>query len=230
MSSSLAAGPQGWRPPLNCDARACATSWYSNANNRQAAYLVIADMYGFGWREFQRALTGPAYARRLLGAAEGIDIRTGVSALGLEANARVRALTPEGIHIFEGRCVLLALGTRETPRAARLVSGTRPWGVFTTGALQQMVYLAGLKPCTRAVIVGSELVSFSSLLTLRHAGIKAVAMLEESAHTVAPRPAQWIARAAFGTRVLTQTNLIADSWRKTGQRRRDRTLRPARTN
>ncbi len=164
---------------------------------------------GFGWREFQRALTGPAYARRLLGAAEGIDIRTGVSALGLEANARVRALTPEGIHIFEGRCVLLALGTRETPRAARLVSGTRPWGVFTTGALQQMVYLAGLKPCTRAVIVGSELVSFSSLLTLRHAGIKAVAMLEESAHTVAPRPAQWIARAAFGTRVLTQTNLIA---------------------
>lgn len=164
---------------------------------------------GFGWREFRRVLNGPAYARRLVAAAAGIEVRTGTTALGLEANGRVRILTPEGIRIIEGRHVLLALGTRETPRSARLVSGTHAWGVFTTGALQQMVYLAGLKPCTRAVIVGSELVSFSSLLTLRHAGIQPVAMLEESVRIVAPRPAAWIARGAFGTRILTDTKLIA---------------------
>ena len=164
---------------------------------------------GFGWREFRRLLSGPAYARRLLAATGGIDIRTGTTALGLEANARVRALTSEDMRIFEGRYVMLALGTRETPRAARLVSGTRPWGVFTTGALQQMVYLAGLKPCTRAVIVGSELVSFSSLLTLRHAGIRAPAMLEEAARITAPRAAAWVARGMFGTRILTDAKLIA---------------------
>ena len=165
--------------------------------------------YGFGWREFRRVLAGPAYARGLIAAARGIDLRTGTTALGLEANGRIRMLTPEGIRTLEGRRVLLALGTRETPRASRLVSGTRPWGVFTTGALQQLVYLAGLKPCTRAVIVGSELVSFSSLLTLRHAGIKPLALLEESGRVVAPRPAAWIARAAFGTRILTRTRVIS---------------------
>jgi len=165
--------------------------------------------HGFGWREFRRVLAGPAYAQRLVAATKGIDLRTGATALGLEANGRVRVLTPEGIRMLEGRRVLLALGTRETPRAARRISGTRPWGVFTTGALQQLVYLAGLKPCTRAVIVGSELVSFSSLLTLRHAGIKPLALLEESARIVAPRPAAWVARAAFGTRILTRTRIVA---------------------
>ena len=165
--------------------------------------------HSFGWREFRRVLAGPAYARRLVAATNGIDLRTGTTALGLEANGRVRVLTPEGIRLLEGQRVLLALGTRETPRAARRVSGTRPWGVFTTGALQQLVYLAGLKPCTRAVIVGSELVSFSSLLTLRHAGVKPLALLEESARIVALCPAAWVARAAFGTRILTRTRIVA---------------------
>jgi NADPH-dependent 2,4-dienoyl-CoA reductase/sulfur reductase-like enzyme len=170
---------------------------------------------GFGWREFRRILTGPAYARRLVAAAKEIDVRTGTTALELGAGGHVKALTPTGIQTLIGRCVLLALGTRETPRAARLISGTRPWGVFTTGALQQLIYLSGLKPCTRAVIVGSELVSFSSLLTLRHAGIKSVAMLEESACILAPRPAQWIARVEFGTRVLTRTRLVSIFGEKT---------------
>ena len=170
--------------------------------------------FGFGWREFRRMLAGPAYARRLVAAVDGVDLRTGTTALNLEPQRlehppRVRVLTPVGIQVLEAQRVLLALGTRETPRAARLVSGTRPWGVFTTGALQQLVYLAGLKPCTRAVIVGTELVSFSNLLTMRYAGIRPLAMLEESAQVLAPRAGRWIARAAFGTRVLTRTRVIA---------------------
>jgi thioredoxin reductase len=164
---------------------------------------------GFGWKEFRRLLTGPSYAQRLLHAAAGIDVRTGTTALALEAGGRVRVVTPHGVETLAGRCVLLALGTRETPRAARLVSGTRPAGVFTTGALQQLVHLAKVRPCTRAVIVGSELVAFSSLMTLRHAGIQPVAMVEESARILAPRPGDWIARLCFGTRVLTRTRVVA---------------------
>ncbi|MFN0037906.1 MAG: FAD-dependent oxidoreductase [Burkholderiales bacterium] len=163
---------------------------------------------GFGWREFQRLLTGPDYARRLIAATEGIDLRTGTTALALEENGHVKVLTPGGIRELQGRRILLALGTRETPRAARLVSGSRPWGVFTTGALQQLVYLGGSKPCTRAVIIGSELVSFSSLLTLRHAGIQVLAMLEESAHVMAPRPAEWLARTALRTRIMKNARLV----------------------
>jgi NADPH-dependent 2,4-dienoyl-CoA reductase/sulfur reductase-like enzyme len=169
---------------------------------------------GFGWSEFRRLLAGPSYARRLVAAADGVDLRIGTTALNLEPQRleqppRVRVLSPIGIMVLEAQHVLLALGTRETPRSARLISGTRPWGVFTTGALQQLVYLAGFKPCTRAVIVGTELVSFSNLLTMRHAGIRPLAMLEESAQVQAPRAAGWIARVAFGTRILTRTRLIA---------------------
>jgi hypothetical protein len=59
------------------------------------------------------------------------------------------------------------------------------------------------------VIVGTELVSFSNLLTMRHAGIRPLAMLEESTQVVAPRVGGWIARAAFGTRILTRARVIA---------------------
>ena len=57
---------------------------------------------------------------------------------------------------------------------------------MTTGALQSSVYLGNGAPCTRPVIVGSELVSYSALLTCRHAGIRPVAMIESL-----PRPIAW---------------------------------------
>src|SRR3546814_11836007 len=63
--------------------------------------------------------------------------------------------------------LLLATGVRETSRAARLIGGARPLGVVTTGALQSLVYLAGRRPFERPVILGTELVSFSALLTCR---------------------------------------------------------------
>ena len=74
---------------------------------------------------------------------------------------------------------MLATGCRERPRSARLVPGSRPEGVITTGTLQQLVYLKGLKPGTRALVVGAEHVSFSALLTLAHGGARAVGMVTE---------------------------------------------------
>jgi hypothetical protein len=50
---------------------------------------------------------------------------------------------------------------------------------MTTGMLQQLVYLKGLKPGTRALVVGAEHVSFSALLTLAHGGARAVGMVTE---------------------------------------------------
>src|SRR3546814_15700379 len=90
--------------------------------------------------------------------------------------------------------LLLATGVRESSRAARLIGGQRPLGVVTTGALQSLVYLAGQRPFRRPVILGSELVSFSALLTCRHAGILPVAMVEEKPRTHARRFAAIIPR------------------------------------
>ena len=165
---------------------------------------------GFGLGQFLALpMSGPDYARRCVAAA-GVPIRTRATVTALEPGGNVHVTDPEnGGAVITGRCVLLATGIREMPRSARLVSGTRPWGVMTTGALQQFVYLKHAKPFSRAVVVGTELVSFSALLTARHAGIEIAAMLEEGERITARRPGDWIAGHILGVPVLTRTKLLA---------------------
>jgi NADPH-dependent 2,4-dienoyl-CoA reductase/sulfur reductase-like enzyme len=166
---------------------------------------------GFGIGQFLALpMSGPAYARRLVEATHGIEIRTRTTVTAIESGGRIHVTHPDSEPaVVTGRCVLLATGIRETPRSARLVSGTRPWGLTTTGALQQFVYLKRAKPFARAVIVGTELVSFSALLTARHGGIAVAAMLEEGERITARRPGDWIARHVLGVPVLTGTRLVA---------------------
>ncbi len=93
--------------------------------------------------------------------------------------------SPAGLGEIEAGAVLLATGVRERPRAARMIPGTRPQGIYTTGSLQRFVYQEHLPVGKRAVIVGAELVSLSALMTLRHAGVKCVMMTtEESRHQI----------------------------------------------
>jgi NADPH-dependent 2,4-dienoyl-CoA reductase/sulfur reductase-like enzyme len=166
---------------------------------------------GFGIGQYlSLPMSGPDYARRLAESAVGADIRVNTTVTAIEPGGRVHTVHPaDGARVIEGRCVLLATGIRETPRSARLVTGARPLGVTTTGALQQMVYLKDIRPFSRAVIVGTELVSFSALLTARHGGIKTAAMIEEGERITARKPGDWIARTLFGVPVLTGTKLVA---------------------
>jgi thioredoxin reductase len=175
-----------------------------------------ADHTGYGLREFHRLLRGPAYARRWAERAEhaGVVAETGTTVTGWsndDASTRILTLTsPQGIRELHARAVVLATGTRERPRSARLVPGSRPLGVLTTGALQQIVALGRGVPATfgvgrRAVIIGAEHVSFSAVLTLAHAGCTTVAMV-----TTEPRHQSYAAlRAMTASRhrvpVLTRT-------------------------
>ncbi len=155
-------------------------------------------------------MNGPEYARRLVNSAAGADIRTQTSVISIGSGGRIDIVHPEtGEQSLTARCILLATGIRETPRSARLVTGARPAGITTTGALQQLVYLKHLKPFARAVVVGTELVSFSALLTARHGGIAIAAMIEEGDRIMARKPGDWIARHVFGVPVLTRTKLAA---------------------
>ncbi|MFO1058665.1 MAG: FAD/NAD(P)-binding oxidoreductase [Dongiaceae bacterium] len=138
-----------------------------------------------------------------------VELRTGVTVTALLPGGVVETAGGGGLQRLAADRVLLALGVRERPASARLVGGDRPWGVTTTGALQQFVYLERRRPFRRAVIVGTELVSFSLLLTMRHAGIRPVAMLEEGERIVARRPGDLVARHLFGVPVLTGTRLVA---------------------
>lgn len=162
---------------------------------------------GYGLREFNKLYTGPDYAKRLADDASDADLRPRMTALKIEPGGLIRATGPNGMEDLQAKAVLLAMGARETPRSARLISGTRPFGVMNTGALQQHVYLHGRCPFERPVVIGSELVSFSTLLTLKHAGIKPLAMIEEQPRIIARKPGDWIARLGFGVPVVTGARL-----------------------
>ncbi len=143
------------------------------------------DHLGYGMREFRRMLRGPAYARAWAARAEraGADLRPATTVTGWtdgHGDAAGRAVTttsPGGTGVIRARAVLIATGTRERPRTARLVPGTRPAGLLTSGALQQLAALGRGTVGRRAVVVGAEHVSFSALLTLRHAGCRVAAMV-----------------------------------------------------
>lgn len=164
---------------------------------------------GFGWQSHHRIWTGPRFAVELRRSVDGLDIRTGSTVLKIEPDNVICIQNNSGVTKIETKRILLATGTRETPRAARLIGGSRPQGVMNTGALQAHVYLRHHKPFERPVIIGSEWVSFSAILTCRHLGIKPVAMIEENARISAPRPGDLVARLLYGVPVWTSTRLIA---------------------
>ncbi|MCU0829007.1 MAG: NAD(P)/FAD-dependent oxidoreductase, partial [Tabrizicola sp.] len=104
----------------------------------------------------------------------------------------VEITSPDGPATLTAPAVLLATGVRETSRAARLIGGEKQAGVLNTGALQGIVHLNHQRPFQRPVILGTELVAFSALLTCREAGIKPVAMLEPGPRITARAPADWL--------------------------------------
>lgn len=147
------------------------------------------DHTGFGLLDLRRVYRGPRYAQVYtdLATAAGVQLHTSTTLTGwTEAQQPERLAAeltgPDGRRTVHPRAVLLATGCRERPRAARLVPGTRPLGVFTTGALQQLVYLHHQPVGRRAVIVGAEHVSFSAVLTLAHAGVTVAGLVTEEPH------------------------------------------------
>ena len=136
---------------------------------------------GFGIRDLKRVMSGPTYARRYVDSARQAGARVLEQAMvtGWSASGELEVTSPEGRDALRAAAVVLATGCRERPRSARLVPGSRPEGVMTTGTLQQLVELRGERVGTRALVVGAEHVSFSAVLTLAHAGARVVGMVTE---------------------------------------------------
>ena len=151
---------------------------------------------GFGRLDLKRFVSGPKYAqthvRRTIGA--GVEIRTECTAVGWRNGPDgigIEVTGPTGVQEIDARSILLATGCRERPRSARFVPGARPDGVYTTGALQQCVYLRHQPPGAVAVVIGAEHVSYSAVMTLREAGASVAAMVTAFPRTQTYAPAHW---------------------------------------
>ncbi len=182
---------------------AAATALSNAGVNNITVYEREADIGGiprhthhpsFGLLVFKRPMSGPRFIAAILKRCPQIRFETNTTITAFREGGELDFATPSGIKTIRARHIILATGARELPRHPRLISGLRPVGATTTGALQQFIYLSKTKPFKRPVIVGTELVSFSALWTLRRAGIKAVAMIEQNSRITAYRPSQLFAR------------------------------------
>jgi thioredoxin reductase len=177
----IGAGPAGLAAAVELRRRGVAEVLVLEREAEPGGIPRHAKHQGFGLRDLRRPLSGPRYARRHaeLATRAGAELRTETMVTGWSPGGPLELTGPQGRETLEPAALVLATGCRERPRSARLVPGSRPDGVVTTATLQQLVYLKGLTPGTRALVVGAEHVSFSALLTLAHCGARAVGMVTE---------------------------------------------------
>src|SRR6185436_8150259 len=113
----------------------------------------------------------------------------------------LQVTSPRGVFDVSANAVLLSTGCRERPRAARLVPGSRPAGVLTTGSLQRLLR-AGAPVGRRAVVVGAETISFWATQQLVRAGVEVVAMTTELREHQASRLVAWLLAGRRGVPIL----------------------------
>jgi thioredoxin reductase len=175
---------------------------------------------GFGREDLWRMWQGPKYAKYYRDLADKMDVevRTSTTILGWNNSAKessqkkefdLQFTSPYGLGEIHAQTVLLATGVRERPRSARMIPGTRPQGIFTTGSLQRFVYQEHLPVGKRAVIVGAELVSLSALMTLMHANVKCAMMVtEEPSHQI---EFPYVAMKWAIADILTRTPIVTNT-------------------
>lgn len=140
----------------------------------------------FGMRDRRRLYTGRQYCRRLRNLVEKspIGANTNAHVLAIKAGTQpdrhiIEVLTPSGQQSFSARFIILATGCSETSAEARQLPSRRPAGIYSTGTLQQLVNVYNKSPGRRAVVIGSEHIALSSVMTLKRAGVSIAGMVEE---------------------------------------------------
>lgn len=112
---------------------------------------------GFGLVRYKTMLTGPEYALRARQEAldAGAEILTGAMVTDLTSDRVVTAVTRKGLLQIKAGAVVLATGCRERTRGAIAIPGSRPAGIYTAGAAQNLMNTKNLMVGKQVVILGS---------------------------------------------------------------------------
>lgn len=181
----IGGGPAGMAAALSARAHGCRRVLLVERERWLGGVLPQCVHNGFGLQYFAEELTGPEYADRF------ID-RTTQAQIEVLTEAAVIRLCPQrsalvsgpgcGVLQVQPTAVILATGCRERPIGALAVTGTRPSGVFTAGAVQKMLNLSGYHVGERFVILGSGDVGLIVARQLALLGKEVVCVLEEQQH------------------------------------------------
>lgn len=144
---------------------------------------------GFGLHLFNEELSGPEYAERMAkkSSAAGAVMFAGCTVTEIKRHENgdigVFAFSEKyGVMRFTAGCVLLAMGCRERNRGNLAIPGSRPAGIYTAGAAQKLINMAGLLPGKSAVIVGSGDIGLIMARRLTWSGIEVKAVVEIMPH------------------------------------------------
>lgn len=133
---------------------------------------------GFGLHRFGEALSGPEYAQRYIDQFHslGIDAMLGTIVLGLGNNRCLQVSSRNGFTQIDAGAVVLAMGCRERTAGAISLPGTRPAGIYTAGAAQNLINLQNIMVGRQVVIIGSGDIGLimARRLTLEGAKVEAV--------------------------------------------------------
>lgn len=133
---------------------------------------------GFGLHRFGEAMTGPEYAQRDIDrfGELGLEAMTGSMVLELSKERELLVSRRGEMVRLRADAVVLAMGCRERPRGALSIPGTRPSGIYTAGAAQNLVNLENMMPSKKICILGSGDIGLimARRMTLEGAGVEAV--------------------------------------------------------
>lgn len=112
---------------------------------------------GFGLHWFKEALSGPEYAQRFIEKADqiGVEVMLSSMVMAIEPELRVHLSSRKGLLKIRAKAIILAMGCRERTQGAIMLPGTRPAGIYTAGAAQNLINLQNIMVGKRAVIMGS---------------------------------------------------------------------------
>ena len=164
----------------------------------------------FGFREFKRILTGKKYAQRLTKAAldAGAVFHLNTTVISICNEMNLTLSSDLGLAKCKAGVIIICTGARETPRPPRFISGDRPLGILTTGALQSLIAFKGQIPFKKPIIVGNELVTFSAMLTCKLAGIQPVGIVNDEVN-LRTRPIMRWSTNFLGIDYLSNTKLLS---------------------
>jgi thioredoxin reductase len=155
--------------------------------------------------EFKQLLTGPTYAKKLAKMANDLKIQIKLNSTLTNIDDEILTFsTPKGVVQYKAKKTIFALGARELPRSTRLISGIRSPNILTTGALQRFIYLNKQIPFKKAVIIGSDIVGFSALMSAKNAGIEVEAIIETKKNI------DTYSIVKFATEIFLQKEVLTD--------------------
>ncbi|MGI6118399.1 MAG: NAD(P)/FAD-dependent oxidoreductase [Bilifractor sp.] len=176
----IGGGPAGLAAAVSAKKNGAGSVLIVERDFRMGGILEQCIHTGFGLKYFGEEMAGPEYAARFISRAEDLGVEFLLNTMVLSIEAETRTIhcvnSSDGTIAVQAGAIVLAMGCRERTRAAVVMPGTRPAGIFTAGTAQRFVNVQNYLCGNKVVIVGSGDIGMimARRMTLENVKVEAV--------------------------------------------------------